>query len=72
MIPLESGYYVLLRWTVRAQALKRVTDNFSVLGELWDESLCNARVARGGTLTQQQALGETSSIIQSQHKILQN
>ena len=33
--------------------------------------LCNARVAQG-TPTQQQALGETSSIIQSQHKILQD
>ena len=26
-------------WSVRAQALKSITDNFSVLGELWDESL---------------------------------
>lgn len=27
------------RWTVRAQALKSITDNFSVLSEFWDESL---------------------------------
>ena len=27
------------RWTVRAQALKSIVDNFNVLCELWDESL---------------------------------
>ena len=27
------------RWTVRAEALKSIIDNFSVLLELWDESL---------------------------------
>ena len=36
-----SGIRVLCptRWTVRAEALKSILDNFNVLLELWDESL---------------------------------
>ena len=39
--PQDSGILVLcpIRWTVKAEALKSIVDNFEVLQNLWEESL---------------------------------
>ena len=39
VVPQGSVFLCPTRWTVRAEALKSIIDNFSVLLELWDESL---------------------------------
>ena len=41
LAPLDPGIRVLCptRWTVRAEALKSIVDNFEVLQHLWEESL---------------------------------
>ena len=39
MVPQGYVFFCPTRWTVRAVALKSITDNFSVLLKLWDESL---------------------------------